>query len=159
MAFSFQAYTRCLQHHLRLLSPLTDETCVSRTAMRTKYFANIRNSTQDICILAIFEYARAYFLGDMASPLGFLVAQKVKNLRAMQEIWVRSLGWEDPLEKGMATRSSILAWRIPWSEEPDRLQSMGLQRAGHNLVTLSVSFFLCLCLSPSVSLSHTHLVF
>ena len=52
----------------------------------------------------------------------------VKNLPAMQETWVQSLGWEDPLEKGMATCSSILAWRIPWAEEPDGLQSMGLQR-------------------------------
>ena len=49
----------------------------------------------------------------------------VKNLPAMQESWVRSLGWEDPLEKGMATHSGILAWRIPWTEEPGRLQSMG----------------------------------
>ena len=56
----------------------------------------------------------------------------VKNLPAMQETRVRSLGWEDPLEKGMATHSSILAWRIPWTEEPGRLQSMGLQRVGHN---------------------------
>ena len=54
-----------------------------------------------------------------------LVAQMVKNLPAMRETWVRSLVWEDPLEKGMATHSSILAWRIPWTEEPGRLQSMG----------------------------------
>ena len=52
-----------------------------------------------------------------------LVTQMVKNLPAMQETWVRSLGWEDPLEKGMATHSSIFAWRIPWTEEPGRLQS------------------------------------
>ena len=51
----------------------------------------------------------------------------VKNLPAMQEIWVRSLGWEDPLEKGMATHSSILAWRIPWREEPGGLQSIESQ--------------------------------
>ena len=50
----------------------------------------------------------------------------------MQETWVRSLGWEDPLEKGMATHPSILAWRIPWREEPGRLQSMGSQRIGYN---------------------------
>ena len=50
----------------------------------------------------------------------------VKNLPAMQEMQVQSLGWEDPLEKGMATHSSMLAWRIPWTEEPDRLQSIGL---------------------------------
>ena len=54
------------------------------------------------------------------------VAQVVKNLLAMQEIWVRSLGQEDPLEKEMATHSSILAWEIPWTEEPGGLQSMGL---------------------------------
>ena len=51
----------------------------------------------------------------------------VKNRPAMQETWVRSLGWEDPLAKGMATYSSILAWRIPWTEEPGRKQSMGSQ--------------------------------
>ena len=55
----------------------------------------------------------------------------VKNLPAMQETWVRSLGWEDPLEKGMATHSSILAWRILWTEEPGGLQSMGSQRVTH----------------------------
>ena len=56
----------------------------------------------------------------------------VKNLPAMQETWARSLGWEDPLEKGAATHSSTLAWRIPWTEEPDGLQSMGWQRVGHD---------------------------
>ena len=54
-----------------------------------------------------------------------LVAQMVKNLPTMQETWVRSLGWEDSLEKGMATHSSILTWRIPWTEEPGGLQSKG----------------------------------
>ena len=61
-----------------------------------------------------------------------LVAQMVKNLPAVQENWVQSLGQEDPLEKGMATHSSILAWRIPWTDEPGRLQSMGLQRVRHD---------------------------
>ena len=61
-----------------------------------------------------------------------LVAQMVKSLPAMQETWVQSLGWEDPLEKDMATRSSILAWRIPWTEETGGLQSMGSQRVRHN---------------------------
>ena len=60
------------------------------------------------------------------------MAQTVKNLPTMQETWVRSLGWEDPLEEGTATHSSILAWRIPWTEELGRLQSMGLQRVGHD---------------------------
>ena len=56
----------------------------------------------------------------------------VKNLPAMQETWVRSLGWENPLEKGMATHSSILAWGISWTEEPGGLQSMGLQKVGRD---------------------------
>ena len=59
------------------------------------------------------------------------VAQMVKNLPAMWKSWVRSLGWEDPPEKEMATHSSILAWRIPWTEEPGRLQSMGSQSQTH----------------------------
>ena len=61
-----------------------------------------------------------------------LVAQVVQNLPVMQETQVQALGWEDPLEKGMATHSGILTWRIPWTEEPGRLQSMGLQRVRHN---------------------------
>ena len=71
----------------------------------------------------------------MGYPLQYswasLVAQLVKNLPAMYETWVRSLGWEDPLEKGLATHSSIFAWRIPWTEEPGGLQSSGPQRVGN----------------------------
>ena len=63
------------------------------------------------------------------------MAQRVKHLSAVWETWVWSLGREDPLEKEMATHSSILACRIPWTEEPGRLQSMGLQRVGHDWVT------------------------
>ena len=61
-----------------------------------------------------------------------LVAQSVKNLPAMKETQVQSLGWEDPLEKEMAPYSSILAWKIPWTEEPGGLQSMGLQGVRHD---------------------------
>ena len=60
---------------------------------------------------------------------------EVKNPPAMQEMWVRFLSREDPLEKEMTTHSSILAWRSPWTEEPGRLQSMGLQSVGHDLAT------------------------
>ena len=63
---------------------------------------------------------------------GFPVDSDGKNLPAMPETWVRSLGQEDPLEKEMATHSSILAWEIPWTEEPHGLQSMGSQRVGHD---------------------------
>ena len=61
--------------------------------------------------------------------MGFPGSALVKNLPAMQETWVHSLTWEDPLEKGMATHSSILAWEVPWTEEPGRLQSIGLQKS------------------------------
>ena len=61
-----------------------------------------------------------------------LVAQRLKPLFPMQETWVRSLGWEDPLEKEMAIHSSILVWRITWTEEPGGLQSTGSQRVGHH---------------------------
>ena len=62
----------------------------------------------------------------------FLISQSVKNLPTMQETWVQFLGQEDTLEKEMATHSSTLAWKIPWMEEADRLQSMGFQRIGHD---------------------------
>ena len=72
-------------------------------------------------------------------PVGFiglitrtsLVAQTIKRLPTMRKTWVQSLGWEEILEKAMATHSSILAWKIPWMGEPGRLQSMGSQRVGH----------------------------
>ena len=83
----------------------------------------------------------------------FLVAQMVKKLPSMQEMWIWSLGWGEPLEKEMAIHSSILAWRIPWSEDPSRLQSTGSQRTGHDWVTnthtyhiLSKTHILCLFL-------------
>ena len=68
-------------------------------------------------------------------PQASWVAQLVKNLPVMQETWVQFLGQEDGLEKGMATHSSILAWRIPWTEELGRLQPMGSQRVGHDSET------------------------
>ena len=72
-------------------------------------------------------------LGRSSIPvLTSLVAQMVKHLPTVQETRVRSLGWEDPLEKEMATHSSTLAWKIPGMEEPGRLQSMELQRVGHD---------------------------
>ena len=79
-----------------------------------------------------FVYCLLYNITDLL--------QMVKNLPAMQETWVECLGWEDPLGKGMTTHISILAWKIPWTEEPGGLQSMVLQRVGHNWAT-SLSFF------------------
>ena len=79
-------------------------------------------------------------VSNKVSETASLVAQLVKNPPAVQETWVRSLGWEDPLKKEMATHSSILAWRIPWTVEPGRLESMGLQRVGHDRVTNAFTF-------------------
>ena len=70
--------------------------------------------------------------GNPSEMIGSLVAQMINSLPAMWETWVRSLGWEDPLEKEMATHSSTLAWRIPWTEEPGGLQFTGSQRVGHD---------------------------
>ena len=85
-----------------------------------------------------------YFLIlELGKTWASLVAQRLKRLPAMQETWVGSLGQEDPLEKEMATHCSILAWRIPWVEEPDGLQSMGSQRDGHDWAT-SLSLSMCL---------------
>ena len=84
---------------------------------------------QALCFLCIFLFSIYSSLRDS------LVAQRLKRLPAMWETWVRSLGWEDPLEKEMASHSSILAWRIPWMEEPGGLQSTGSKRVGHDWAT------------------------
>ena len=87
--------------------------------MQTDISSNISN----ICIALLLSLERKW---------ASLVAQMVKRLSAVQETLVQSLGWEDPLEKEMATHSSILAWKILWMEEPSRLQSMGSQRVRHD---------------------------
>ena len=73
-----------------------------------------------------------YYIYIMYNMWASLVAQRLKRLPPMWETWVQSLGWEDPLEKEMVTHSSILAWRIPWTEKPHRLQSTGSQRGGQD---------------------------
>ena len=85
-------------------------------------FRDVKKHTQDYIVSRRLVWAS-------------LVAQSVKNPPAMQETWVQSLGWDDPLEEGMATHSSILAWRIPWTEGSVGLQSMRSQRVWHDCVT------------------------
>ena len=80
------------------------------------------------------------------SSLGFPGGSVGKNPPATQETWVQSLGWDDTLEEKMATHSSILAWKVPWTEEPGRLQSMGSQRVRHDLAS-----------KPSQSIIYCHL--
>ena len=79
-----------------------------------------------------FSFLLGRFLGELLghmAGMAFLVAQTVKSLPAVWETWVQSVGWEDPLEKEVAIHSSILAWKIPWSEDPGRQQSMGSQES------------------------------
>ena len=91
--------------------------CVSNLQHRRQ------ESTEDV-------YSTLFF--SLGQRRASLVTQMVKNLLAMQETWVRSLGQEDPLEEGMATHSNILVWRIPWTEEPRGLQAIGSQRVKHD---------------------------
>ena len=98
-----------------------------------------------VCMLVsiIYLHVSSHFVSTYVCMWASPAAQRLKCLPGMQETRVQSLSWEDPLEKEMATHSSTLAWRIPWSEEPGRLQSMGLQRVGHDWVT-SLFSFLCM---------------
>ena len=111
---------------------------IHRKWMGVKYIKNVweirmgESFQFGIIIFQVFNYRCIEFGAS-------LVARRVKRLPAMWETWVRSLGWEDPLEKGMATHSSILAWRMPWTEEPGRLQSTRSQRVRHKWAT-SLSF-------------------
>ena len=92
--------------------------------------------SRGLCKLISIESTRPSNHHPLSAPSPpALVAQMIKNLPAVQETWIRSLGREDPLEEGMAAHSSILGWRIPPTEEPGGLQSLGLQRVGHDLVT------------------------
>ena len=85
-----------------------------------------------VTLISTLPFLYTLFLSSYSLLRASLMAQTIKNLPAVQKTQVRSLGWEDPLEKGMATYSSIIAWRIPWTEELDGLLSMGLQRVGHS---------------------------
>ena len=78
------------------------------------------------------ERLHFHFIGGLTDERTSLVAQMVKSPPAVWETWTQPLGWEDPLEEGMAAHSSVLAWRIPWMEEPGGLQSMGSQGVGHD---------------------------
>ena len=107
-----------------------------------KFMADITNGSHCSSLLSLSsvhnlphcgtKHSHSQALG-LGSPVETSpVAQMVKDLPTIRESWVQSLGWEDPLEKEMVTHSSILAWKIPWMKEHGRLQSMGLQRVGHN---------------------------
>ena len=93
-------------------------------------------------LVSPFLMSRSYLFFHSFNQRASLLAQTVKNLLATRDTQIRSLGWENTLEKGMATHSSILAWIIPWTEEPGRLQFMGSQSVGHDCATNTFTFTL-----------------
>ena len=99
-----------------------------------QWLVRMTHRTQGNIYSCLLVYWKGYSKGWAS-----LMTQMVKNLLAMRETWLWSLGWKDPLEKRMSTLSSTLAWRIQWTEEPGGLQSMGLQRVGPDWVTFSLS--------------------
>ena len=96
-----------------------------------KSIATVEVSIMPLAEVAPIQYLSLSLFQIPIFQMTSLVAQMVKHLSTMWKTWVRSLGWEDPLEQEMATHSSILAWKIPWMEESGRLQSMGSRRVGH----------------------------
>ena len=116
-----------------------------------------------VCVYNIslcIEYSNSVTLVMCLPIIYFPVAQMVKRLPTMRENWLRSLGWEDPLAKEMATHSSILAWKIPWMEEPGRLQCMGSQRVTHDFtftVNIIPTYHKNFVLSDFTSSSNTYL--
>ena len=126
--------------HLSLMSSLGISSTIGGWLLSQKRKLEVCFTLRQLChklsyFPSVLLRAHSSFLKIIPSTLTSLVAQMVKRLPTIRETWVRPLGWEDPLEKEMATHSSILAWKIPWMEEPDRLQSMGYQRVGHNWAT------------------------
>ena len=112
--------------------PLTDEQTKKMRYIHTvKYYSVTKKGW--IPFAATWTDLKITILSEVS--LASLVAPTVNNPPAVHETWVHCLGWEDPLEEGMATHSSILAWRIPWAEEPEGLQSMELKRVGHDWAT------------------------
>ena len=103
-------------------------------SMAKYFYLNVISKEWESLSLSLPDLLLTYYFLLMLKKTS-LVAQTVKHLPTMQKNQVQSLGWEDLLEREMATLSSILAWKIPWIEEPGRLQSMGLQRVGHDWAT------------------------
>ena len=128
MYYGISKFTlRCLSPVLCRFIPL--ELC----PLSVRAFSRVSN-------LAPFILHVLTYLVDLSIAWTSLVAQTVKRLPTTRETWIQSLGREDPLEKDMGTHSSILAWKIPWMEEPGGLQSMGSQRVGHDWATSLSSF-------------------
>ena len=127
----------CLCLLLTVRSDYSWVMCIPEHPFRKEYIRGC--GLEFLCISWIHWRPKQHFIYLAKYTWASQVAQTVKNPPAMPETWFWSLGQEDPLEKGMVTHSSILAWRIPWTEEPSGLQSMGLQRVGHDWSDLAMA--------------------
>ena len=114
-----------------IIFPNVEDTTVPRWSFRLSSIHVSSEVVVDLLEKYLLQLLSYWYYFTFAEPLS-LVAKRLKCLPLMRETWVSSLGREDPLEKEMATHSSILAWRIPWTEDPGGLQSMGSQRVGHD---------------------------
>ena len=137
--FVLRSSCPCVLRHFNCVRLFVTPLIVAHQALLSMPFSRHEYLSRFPCPLSGHLPYRGIEPESLVSPA---LAQTVKNLPSMCETWVWSLGWEDPLEKGMATQSSIPAWRIPWAEEPSRLQSTGLQRVGHDWVTKH-NYFYC----------------
>ena len=130
----FPGYSRTSSASLQTNSPLNSRLrWPPQAAPLTSAAAVPPMGSHSTSCIPLFSFLKSLYIGVCS------VAQMVKNLPAMQETCVWSMGWEDPLEKEMAAHSCILAWRIPWTEKPGGLQSMGSQRVRHNWVTNTIT--------------------
>ena len=114
------------------------------------YTISIQVKFKNLCLFKLYSaylgnLCKIYYIINPYYKWIFPVAQTVMNVPATKETWVQSLGWEDPLEKGMATHSRIRAWRIPWTEEPGGSQSMGSQRVRQHWATNTIPLYYILC--------------
>ena len=125
------------EHPLQNLSTLSLEGALWASAQRLRVSLPCCQLVRRVVFFLLFF---CLFIFLVCLFMASLVVQMVKNLPTTQDTWVRSLNWEDPLEKGMATHCSILAWRIPWTEEPAGLQSMGSHRVGHDWATNTFTY-------------------
>ena len=125
-----------------IFSELSTMTCPSWVALQGMAHSFIELDKAVVHVISFVSFLWLWFSFCWPSDgyVASLVAQRLKHLPAMKKTWVRSLGQEDPLEKEMATHSSILAWRIPWMEEPVGLQSMGSKRVRHDWTTNTFTF-------------------
>ena len=140
---TYSAFKSSTKHHIPYIAfrILTYIVYISKTSLVVQWLRPCISNSENVLLIPGWEtkFPHAAWCGQNCTPPSFLIfpAKSVINLPAIQETQVQPLSRDVPLEKGIATYSSILGWKIPWKKEPSRLQSMGSQRVGHNWVTFT----------------------